>query len=144
MSNNLVIAARLGLGVVFFVFGLNGFLHFLPAPPMPAAAGAFVGGLFSSGYFFPLLKGTEVIAGVLLLSGRFVPLALTVLAPIIVNIVAFHAFLAPGLALPIAILVLELFLAWAYRDAFRPMLAPRPAPAPALAGVARRGHAPAS
>jgi hypothetical protein len=104
-------------------------LHFLPSPPLPAAAGVFLGGLASSGYFFPLLKGTEVIAGLFLLSNRFVPLALTLLAPIIVNIIAFHTFLAPSFGLPLTILALEIFLAWAYRDAFRPMLRARVAAA---------------
>jgi uncharacterized membrane protein YphA (DoxX/SURF4 family) len=125
MQAKLVLSARVLLGLVFVVFGLNGFLHFLPQPPMPEGAQAFAGALFATGYFFPLLKGTEIVAGSLLLSGRYVPLALTLLAPIVVNIVAFHVFLAPGIGLPLAILVLELFLAWAYRAAFRPMLAAR-------------------
>jgi hypothetical protein len=115
-------AARSLLGLTFTVFGLNGFLHFLPQPAPSGAAGAFAGALFATGYFLPLLKGTEVIAGLLLLSNRFVPLALTLLAPIIVNIAAFHLFLAPG-PLMVAFLVgTEAYLAWAYRDAFAPML----------------------
>ena len=76
-------AARLALGAIFTVFGLNGFLHFIPAPPPSGLAAVFVGGLGASGYFFPLLKGTAVAVGLLLLSNRFVPLALTVLAPIV-------------------------------------------------------------
>lgn len=77
----------------------------------------------ASGYFFPLLKGTEVISGLLLLSNRFVPLALTMLAPIVVNIVAFHAFLAPaGLGLAGLVLALEVYLAWAYRAAYRSVI----------------------
>src|SRR5215472_12337915 len=121
--------ARILLGLIFTVFGLNGFFHFLPQPPMSGPPAAFVGALFASGYFFPLLKGTEVISGALLLSGRLVPLALTLLAPVIVNIVAFHAFLAPsGLPLPILIVALELFLAWSYRSAFRPVLRVRAEP----------------
>jgi uncharacterized membrane protein YphA (DoxX/SURF4 family) len=127
-------AARVLLGVIFTVFGLNGFLNFLPQPPMPAGAGAFVGGLASSGYFFPLLKGTEVIMGLLLLSNRLVPLALTVLAPIVLNIVLFHAFLAPGgIGIAIVVLALELTLAWAYRDAYRGVL--NPSARPRLAAV---------
>jgi len=119
-------AARLFLGLVFTVFGLNFFLHFLPVPPAPPRAAAFAGALFASGYLFPLLKATEVAAGLLLLSGRFVPLALTVLAPIIVNIVGFHLFLAPsGLAIPLAVLVAEIYLARTYRAAFAPMLRAR-------------------
>jgi uncharacterized membrane protein YphA (DoxX/SURF4 family) len=119
---------RVLLGLVFFVFGLNGFLQFLPAPspPPPEAAMAFAGALMKTGYMFPLIKGTEVIVGAFLLSNRFVPLALALIAPIVVNIVAFHAVLAPsGIGLAILVLALELLLAWSYRDAYRPMLAPR-------------------
>jgi uncharacterized membrane protein YphA (DoxX/SURF4 family) len=116
-------AARLFLGLVFTVFGLNFFLHFLPMPAAPPRAAAFAGALFASGYLFPLLKATEVAAGLLLLSGFFVPLALAVLAPIVINIVGFHLFLEPsGLPLPLVVLAAELFLAWSYRAAFAPML----------------------
>jgi uncharacterized membrane protein YphA (DoxX/SURF4 family) len=121
-------AARLFLGLVFTVFGLNFFLHFLPTPPATPRAAAFAGALFGSGYFFPLLKTTEVVAGLLLLGGRFVPLALAVLAPIVINIVGFHLFMAPsGMALAVAVLVAELYLAWTYRAAFGPMLQARTA-----------------
>jgi putative oxidoreductase len=125
----LILVARILLGLMFTVFGLNFFFHFLPQPPPPPAAGAFAGALLATGYIFYLLKVLEVASGLALLSGFFVPLALTVLAPIIVNILFFHAFLAPaGLPLPLVILVLELFLAWAYREAFRPVLNPRAQP----------------
>ena len=124
--------ARLVLGLIFFVFGLNGFLHFLPQPPMPAAAGAFAGALAASGYLFPLLKATEVFAGALLLAGVFVPFALTLLAPIIVNIAAFHLFLAPGnYAVVGLVLATELYLAWTHRAAFAPLFARRHRAAPA-------------
>jgi uncharacterized membrane protein YphA (DoxX/SURF4 family) len=116
-------AARLFLGLAFTVFGLNFFLHFLPMPPPPPRAGAFLGALFASGYLLPLLKGTEVAAGLLLLAGRFVPLALAVLAPVLINILGFHLFLEPsGLPLPLALLAAELYLARSYRAAFAPML----------------------
>jgi len=120
-------AARLSLGVVFAVFGLNGFLHFLPTPSgTPEAALAFAGALVKTGYMFPLIKGTEVLVAALLLSNLFVPLALALIAPVIVNIVAFHAALAPsGLGLALVLLALELYLAWTYRAAYRPMLAAR-------------------
>jgi uncharacterized membrane protein YphA (DoxX/SURF4 family) len=129
MKDKAIHAARILLGLVFTVFGLNGFLHFLPQPPMSGPPANFAMALLATGYMFPLIKGTEVIAGALLLSGRLVPLALTLLAPVIVNIVAFHAFLAPaGLPLPILVVALELFLAWSYRSAFRPMLRVRVEP----------------
>jgi len=126
IRKHLPTAVRLFLGLVFTVFGLNFFLHFLPTPPPPPGAAAFAGALFGSGYFFPLLKTIEVGAGLLLLGGRFVTLALAVLAPIVVNIVGFHLFLAPsGIALALAVPAAELYLAWTYRTAFAPMLKAR-------------------
>ena len=126
IRKHLPTASRLFLGLVFTVFGANFFLHFLPMPPAPARAAAFAGALFASGYLFPMLKTIEVVAGLLLLGGRFVPLALAVLAPIVINIVGFHLFLAPsGLALPAALLAAEVYLAWTYRAAFAPMLRAR-------------------
>jgi uncharacterized membrane protein YphA (DoxX/SURF4 family) len=129
ISNKLPSIARLVLGLVFIVFGLNGFFHFLPQPPMSGPPADFAGALFATGYMFPLIKGTEVAAGLLLLANRYVPLALAILAPVVVNIVAFHAFLAPaGLVLPIVVLGLELYLARSYRGAFAPMLQARTEP----------------
>ena len=134
-------AARLLLGAIFTVFGLNGFLHFIPQPPPSGLVAAFVGGLGASGYFFPLLKGTEVLVGLALLSNRYVPLALTVLAPIVVNIVAFHAFLAPsGIVLPLVIVALGLYLAYTERAVFAPVLRARsqePVPQSERGGHAR-------
>jgi uncharacterized membrane protein YphA (DoxX/SURF4 family) len=129
-TSKLSTAARLFMGAVFLVFGLNGFLNFLPTPPMSPGAAAFAGALASSGYFFPMLKGIEVAAGVLLLSGRFVPLALTVLAPVLVNIVAFHVAFAPaGLAIPVLLVAAEIYLAWTYRAVFAPLLRAKVGPA---------------
>jgi uncharacterized membrane protein YphA (DoxX/SURF4 family) len=123
MKSKAIVGARILLGLIFFVFGLNGFFHFLPQPPMSGPPAAFAGALFASGYMFPLLKATEVVTGILLLSGRLVPLALTVLAPVVVNIVAFHLFLAPsGLPLPLVVVALGVFLAWSYRSAFAGVL----------------------
>ena len=128
ISRHLPTVARVFLGLIFFVFGLNGFLHFIPNPTeaLPDRAAAFLGGLMGTGYLFPLLKGVEVTAGFMLLSNRFVPLALALLAPIIVNIVAFHTLLVPsGVAIALVVLVLEVFLAWSYREVYRPMLTAR-------------------
>jgi hypothetical protein len=123
---------RFLLGLPLVVFGLNLFLNFIPQPkePMPEAVMAFVGALMKSGYMMPLIGTTQLIVGVLLLLNRFVPLALALLAPFIVNSIAFHVFLAPsGLPMALVFLALELYLAWAYRNAFRPMLAARVTPA---------------
>jgi hypothetical protein len=99
---------------VFFGFGLNGLLHLIPLPPAEGTAAMFINGLIASRYFFPLLFVTYLLTGAGLLIGRFVPLALTVLAPIIVNIAVMHFFLpASGAEICLAVLVtaLELFLA---------------------------------
>jgi len=113
------------MGLVFFVFGLNGFLHFIPQPEkMPQAAAEFAGALMKTGFMFPLISGTQVLVGALFLVNRFVPLALALVAPEIVNIVLFHIFLEPsGLPIAMIVLVLEIYLAVAYRGAFRSMLA---------------------
>lgn len=134
----LVLIARILLGLIFFVFGLNGFLQFMPVPP-PASpeAGAFLGALAGTGYMFPAIKAVETISGLLLLAGRFVPLALTFLAPIIVNIVLFHGVLAPeGLLVPVVTLVLEVFLAFSYRHHFAGVLAMNAQPAGGSAAAA--------
>ncbi|HWW02108.1 MAG TPA: DoxX family membrane protein [Candidatus Acidoferrum sp.] len=130
-ARHLPAVARILLGLVFFVFGLNGFLHFIPEPktPMSEGAMAFAGGLMKTGYMFPLIMGTQLLVGVLLLLNRFVPLALALIAPVIVNIIAFHIFLQPaGIAPGAVALVLELYLAWAYRKSFCPMLVMRAKP----------------
>jgi len=123
-------AVRIVMGLIFFVFGLNGFLNFIPPPsgPVPEGAIAFGMALMKTGYLFQLLKGTEVLVGALLLANRFVPLALALIAPVVVNIFAFHAFLEPsGLVLAAVIVAAEVYLAWTYRGVFRPMLRARPA-----------------
>jgi|SRR6266404_4631320 len=122
--------ARVLMGLIFFVFGLNGFLHFIPQPKtMPEGAAAFGGALMKTGYMFPMIMGTQLIVGIMLLSNRFVPVALALIAPVIVNILAFHVFLQPsGLGLAVVIFLLEVYLAWAYRTAYRPMLLMRAIP----------------
>lgn len=111
--SKLTLIARILLGLIFFVFGLNGFLHFIPTPPMTGPIADFFNGMMASGYFFPLLKGTEVLCGLFLLIGAFVPLALVVLAPIVVNILCVHIFLAPeGLPMAAVIAVLMVYLSF--------------------------------
>lgn len=122
--SKLPLVARILLGLIFFVFGLNGFLQFLPMPPLPEGpAGQMIGAFMASGYMFPLIKGTEVICGLLLLAGRFVPLALVILAPVVINIFCFHIVLVPdGMPMAVVLVVLEAYLGWSYRCCFKPIL----------------------
>jgi putative oxidoreductase len=121
----LTIIARILLGLVFVVFGSNAFLHFLPMPPLPqGVTGEYLHAFFASGYVY-VIGAFQVIGGLLLLIGRFVPLGLTILAAIIVNIWAFHLLMAPeGLPPAVVVTVLELFLVWSYRDRFAEILRP--------------------
>jgi uncharacterized membrane protein YphA (DoxX/SURF4 family) len=122
MSRHLPTAARILLGLAFVVFGLNFFLSFLPMPPMDPVAGGFLGALVA-GKYLTVVKVVEVVAGLALLANRFVPLSLALLAPPLIGIVVFHAVYAPsGMILPIILVALEVYLAWAYRAAFAPML----------------------
>jgi putative oxidoreductase len=125
MKSTGIVAARVLLGLVFLGFGLNGLLHLFPLPPAQGAAEVFINGLIASQYFFPLLFVIYVLTGTSLLIGRFVPLALTVLAPVIVNVALMHLFVPSSraeIALAALVTVLEIFLAWSYRAAFRPLL----------------------
>ncbi len=116
------LVVRILLGSIFFIFGLNGFLQFIPMADMPEGAIAFFGALAKTGYMLPILFAAQIVGGALLLAGM-VPLALVVLAPIVVNIVAFHVFLAPsGLPLAIVVAAASLFLAYAYRESYKPLL----------------------
>ena len=95
--------SRILLGLVFLVFGLNGFLNFIPLPPPGGIAGQFMGALYASHYLW-VIFAFQVVAAVLLLANRYVPLAVAVLAPVIVNILVFHALMAPS-GLPLALFV---------------------------------------
>jgi putative oxidoreductase len=102
----LINTSRFLLGLIPLVLGLNGFLHFIPMPPPGGVAGQFLGALFVSKYLL-VVSGLQVISGALLLINRYVPLALTILGPIIVNILLFHVLMNPagfGFALLVAIL----------------------------------------
>jgi putative oxidoreductase len=119
-----IIIARVLLGLVFFVFGSNAFLHFIPMPPMQGQAGAFIGALITSGYIYPIAI-LQVVGGLLLLIGRFIPLGLTLLGPVIVNIMLYHIFLDPsGLPVACIISILALFLLWVYRFRFPAIFQP--------------------
>jgi putative oxidoreductase len=112
------LVARYLLGFIFLVFGLNGFLHFIPLPPPSGTAGDFMMALYVSHYLVIVFL-LQLIPAVLLLLNRFVPLALTLLAPVIVNIFCFHALMEPsGLPLPILVVVLWILVALGVRSAF--------------------------
>ena len=121
----LTIIVRVLLGLVFVVVGANGFLRFLPMPPLPQGlVGEFLHAFFASGYVYAI-AACQVIGGFLLLIGRFVPLGLTILGPIVVNIVLFHILLATeGLPLALIVAALLLFLLWRYWAAFAAILRP--------------------
>jgi uncharacterized membrane protein YphA (DoxX/SURF4 family) len=115
----LTLLARLLLGLIFVVFGLNGFLNFLSMGPMPTGlAGQFIGALALSHYFW-VVAGLQVIGGVLLLVNRFVPLALVLLGPVIVNILCYHVFLNPtGIALAFLVTILWFTVFYWHRQYF--------------------------
>jgi hypothetical protein len=122
--------ARVLLGLPMVIFGLNGFLNFIPPPPtpLPEKAMAFAEALAGSGYMMPLIGATMLVSGVLLLINRFVPLALVLLAPFFVNSLAFHLFLErSGLPMALIFIALELSLAWVYRKSYQPLFVARAA-----------------
>jgi putative oxidoreductase len=114
-----VLIARLLLGLISLVFGLNGFLNFLNLGPMPTGlAGQFIGALALSHYYW-VVAALQIIGGVLLLVNRFVPLALVLLGPVIVNIICYHVFLNHSGAVPAAVVtVLWLIVFYGNRQHF--------------------------
>jgi uncharacterized membrane protein YphA (DoxX/SURF4 family) len=117
-----VLIARILLGLEFVLFGLNGFLQFLHMPPPTGVPAQFLGALFVSKYYV-VIFALQIIGGVLLLSGRYIPLALTILGPILFNILMFHGTMAPaGLPLAFVTLVLWFIVFAAHRESFRGIL----------------------
>ena len=116
------VIARYLLGLMFVVFGLNGFLHFSPQPPPPAGlASEFLGSLAQSNYFTAIFA-CQFIGGVLLLANRYVPLGLVILGPVIVNVLLYHAFMAPtGFAPGLLAALLWGVVFFSVRSAFRPI-----------------------
>jgi putative oxidoreductase len=111
--------ARSLLGLIFVVFGSNMFLHFIPMPPPPEGpAREFMTALFVSGYFY-VVGALQVVGGLLLLTRRWVPLGLTLVGPVIVNIVCFHVLMAPaGLPMAVIVAALAVFLLWRHLGNF--------------------------
>lgn len=118
-----MIIVRTLMGLLFLFGSLAYFFNLVTPPPMEGAILKYNEGLAASGYFFPLLKITELVCAIMLLTGRFVPLALVILSPIIVNIFMVHLFLdRSGLPVAIFLVVANIFLAYCYRDAFKHLL----------------------
>src|SRR6201993_2194031 len=119
------VIARYLAGLIFLVMGLNGFLHFIPFPPPAGVAAQFMGALYVSHYLW-VIFASQVIAGVLLLVNRYVPLAVAILAPVIVNILSFHVTMAPsGLPLALFVTVLWAVIFVDVRSAFTGLLQAR-------------------
>jgi len=123
MKKKIDIGARIVLGLILLVFGLNKFFQFMPMPEMPEAAGALMGAFMETGYIMPMIAIVEVVTGILLLAGLFVPLALVLLAPLSLNVILFHIFLDPaGIAAGLIVFLLNLYLLLAYLDHYKPIL----------------------
>ena len=123
-----IIIARILLGLIFFVFGLNGLLHFLPMPPMPPSDASTWSTIMMTHHWMNFVAVIMVVSGLLLLVNRFVPLALTLLGPILVNILLFHLLLVggSGIAPGLVATILELFLLFVYRRNFMSLFAMNP------------------
>jgi putative oxidoreductase len=120
------IVARYLLGVIFLVFGLNGFLHFLPTPPMAAGPAVDFMVVMTSTHYMTVVFAVQLIAAILFLANRYVPLALTLIAPVIVNILIFHSLMQPaGLPPGVLVTILWIILAMSVRSAFAGILQPK-------------------
>lgn len=122
--NKVSTGARYLLGLIYFVFGLNFFLNFIPPPPeLPESMKTIMAGFMATGYLMQFIKITEIVCGALLLSGFFVPLALIILAPITLNILGVHMFAEPsGLPMAIAMIVFHVLAATNYKQVYAPLL----------------------
>ena len=122
-KNKLTTTARIVLALALLLFGINGFLQFMPQPQMPEAAANFLGALFVTGYIFPVINILFLIAGLLMIFNRYVPLALALITPITINIVLFHFFLNfIGGTFGYVMALLNIYLIYSYADSFKPLL----------------------
>jgi uncharacterized membrane protein YphA (DoxX/SURF4 family) len=124
MKEKLHLGARVLFGLGFVIFGLNGFLQFMPNPPMTAEAGALMGAFAKTGYFFPMIKVIELVAGLLLLTNFYAPLATVLIAPVLVGITTIHLFLNPaGIPMMIFLHVLHGIIAYGYKENYKGLFA---------------------
>ncbi|QRN99575.1 DoxX family membrane protein [Archangium violaceum] len=122
----LEVVVRWLMGAVFVLFGASKFYPFMPTPPVPPEAATFIAALMTSGYMWPLLGVIEVMGGALLLSGRYIPISVAILAPVITNIALYLLLLAktgPGMVMALFLVSCELFLLWRYRQRWALMVA---------------------
>jgi putative oxidoreductase len=119
-----VIIVRVLMGLIFVAASIVFLFKLVPQPELKGSAKSFMEGIQAAGYFLPLLMGTELVCGLALVIGRFVPLATVVIFPITLHILLYHIFVAPeGLPVAIVLLLANLFLAYACRKHYEPLLA---------------------
>ncbi|MXV50929.1 DoxX family protein [Pedobacter sp. HMF7647] len=117
------IVVRVLMGLMFLFASIPVLFHLMPTPELKGDIKVFMTGIMAARYLFPLIKITELLCGIAFVTGFFVPLAVVVIFPIIINIVLYHAYLGPSeLPIAIALLICDLFLAWYYRDRYKPIL----------------------
>jgi hypothetical protein len=115
------------LGGIFLVFAADYVFHFMPELPFTDAGGRYLEALLATGFMFPLIKSVEVAGALLIIDGRFAPLGLLLVAPVVLNIALYHAVLDPnGSSVALVLVVAELFLLWRYRAAYQSLFASRP------------------
>ena len=123
MKQKVFLGSRLLFGLAFVIFGLNGFLQFMPNPPVTPEAGALLGAFAKTGYFFPMIKVIEIVTGLMLLANIFAPLATVLIAPILVGITTIHLFLNPaGLPIMIFFHILHGIIAVGYKEYYQGLL----------------------
>ena len=121
--NKAKLIVRILLGLMLVIFGLNKFLQFMPMPPMPEAAGEFMGALVNSGYIMAIVAIVEIAAGILLLVNKFQPLALVILFPVLLNAFLFHLFLdIAGIGGAAVAMAMNVFLMFANKEAYSELL----------------------
>ncbi len=127
-----ILITRVLLGLIFVVLGANIILQFLPMTQLAGGAGLFMAAVGPTGWM-KVIGLFQIVGGLLLLVGRFVPLGLTLLAPVVFNILCFHLFLEPkGLPIALAVVVLEAFLLFVYRRSFAGIFAADPLAQPSV------------
>ena len=124
MKQKLHLGARLIFGLAFFIFGINGFLNFMPTPPMTTEAGTLLEALGATGYFFPMIKIIEMVAGILLIANYLAPFAVVLITPILIGITTIHLFLNPaGIPMMIVLHLLHGYLVVGYKSYYKSLFA---------------------